>query len=124
MKKLLLGALAVSAVAITAYGVHAQSEGTVVGNPDSANVIILEEGYETIAPVVQPSDSNNPNYDNSAAKANMNNNQNSNANPQPASAPSANGANLGNVTIDETVDAVTDGNGNGAYEVDETVTSD
>ena len=41
-------------LAVAGCDVKAQNEGTPVGNPDSNNLIILEQNYEAIAPVMAP----------------------------------------------------------------------
>lgn len=115
--------LAVAALALAgcdSKSANAQNTGTVVGNPDSSNVLIMEEGYEAVVVPAQNGNAvGNPNYSGQAAT----NPQNNNNNDTPAAANNTANANAGTgtVSVDETVTGVTDGDGNGIYEVDETV---
>lgn len=130
MKKLIC-VLAVSALALMgcdAKDANAQNEGTVVGNPNSDNVLIIEEGYKAVVPVANPDNMNGRQPgDNSGAQTG--------AKSDPAKAAPANnnnaavtgtagGNNTGTVTVDETVSGMEDADGNGVYEVDESVSQD
>ena len=95
---------------------NAQNTGTAVGNPDSANVLIMEEGYEAVVVPAQNGDQN----PSTQAPANANP-QNNNNNDTPATAGNTANADAGTVTVDETISGITDGEGDGVYEVDETV---
>lgn len=95
---------------------NAQNSGTAVGNPDSANVLIMEEGYEAVAVPVQ-----NGNQDSSAQTPASGTPQNKNNNDTPATADNTANADAGTVTVDETISGITDGEGDGVYEVDESV---
>ena len=119
LKEISILAVAVMALAgCDSKSANAQNTGTVVGNPDSSNVLIMEEGYEAVVVPAQNGNAvGNPNYSGQAAT----NPQNNNNNYTPAAANNTANANAGTVTVDETVTGVTDGDGNGIYEVDETV---
>ncbi len=119
LKEISILAVAVMALAgCDSKSANAQNTGTVVGNPDSSNVLIMEEGYEAVVVPAQNGNAvGNPNYSGQAAT----NPQNNNNNDTPAAANNTANANAGTVTVDETVTGVTDGDGNGIYEVDETV---
>lgn len=120
LKEISILAVAVLALAgCDSKSANAQNTGTVVGNPDSSNILIMEEGYKAV--VVPAQDGNavsNPPYSEQAA-ANQQNN--SNNNDTPATANSSKSASAGTVSVNETVTGVTDGDGNGIYEIDETV---
>lgn len=61
MNKLICVAI-VSSLALVGCDSKAQDGSSVsmdVGNPDSANVLIIEQGYEAVAPVVMPATNNN-----------------------------------------------------------------
>ena len=60
-----LGALALAGC--DAGSANAQSSSTAVGNPDSANVMILEQGYEVVAPVPASDTQNDMNSNQRAA---------------------------------------------------------
>lgn len=51
MKKLIT-VLSVSAIALMGVEAQAQTMSADVGNPDSANMLVIEEGYEVIAPAM------------------------------------------------------------------------
>lgn len=61
MKKVLVLAL-VAAAGLFGYKAYAQTTGTTVGNPDSNNILVVEEGYAVAVPV----DSNAPQPGNGA----------------------------------------------------------
>ncbi len=119
LKEISILAVAVLALAgCDSKSANAQNTGTVVGNPDSSNVLIMEEGYKAaVVPAQNGNAVGNPHYSEQAAA----NPQNNNNNDTPAAANNSANANAGTVSVDETVTGVTDGNGNGIYEVDETV---
>lgn len=119
LKEISILAVAVLALAgCDSKSANAQNTGTVVGNPDSSNVLIMEEGYKAaVVPAQNGNAVGNPHYSEQAAA----NSQNNNNNDTPAAANNSANANAGTVSVDETVTGVTDGNGNGIYEVDETV---
>ena len=119
LKEISILAVAVLALAgCDSKSANAQNTGTVVGNPDSSNVLIMEEGYKAVVVPAQNGNAvGNPHYSEQAAA----NPQNNNNNDTPAAANNSANANAGTVSVDETVTGVTDGNGNGIYEVDETV---
>ena len=121
LKEISILAVAVLALAgCDSKSANAQNTGTVVGNPDSSNVLIMEEGYEAVVVPAQNGNAvGNQNYSEQAAT----NPQNNNNNDTPAAVNNTANANAGTgtVSVDETVTGVTDGNGNGIYEVDETV---
>lgn len=94
---------------------NAQNTGTAVGNPDSANVLIMEEGYEAVAVPLQNGNQN------SSAQAPANAAPQNNNSNTPATADNTTNTNAGTVTVDETISGITDGEGNGVYEVDETI---
>ena len=121
LKEISILAVAVLALAgCDSKSANAQNTGTVVGNPDSSNVLIMEEGYEAVVVPAQNGNAvGNPNYSGQAATTPQNNNNND----TPAAANNTANANAGTgtVSVDETVTGVTDGDGNGIDEVDETV---
>lgn len=55
MKKI-ISLLSLSALALMGCDAQAQNQGTAVGNPDSNNLLIMEQGYEAVAtvPATQP----------------------------------------------------------------------
>ncbi len=139
MKKLLALA-AVSALALMgcdSKDANAQASQTAsVGNPDSANVLIIEEGYEVVAPAsgsVNSASSNAqspdwsqegnvdvaplPDNQQPAAPAGNNNNAASGNN---GTSPAANAADSGTVNVDESITEMATPDA-AAVEVDETV---
>lgn len=139
MKKLLALA-AVSALALMgcdSKDANAQASQTAsVGNPDSANVLIIEEGYEVVAPAsgsVNSASSNTqspdwsqegnvevaPLPDNQQPASPAGNNNNA-AGGNNGAAPAANAADSGTVNVDESVTEMATPNA-AAVEVDETV---
>lgn len=95
----LLGTLAL--MGCDSRNANAQNPESVnVGNPGSANMVVIEEGYEVVAPV--------PAVNNAAQSADWSQEGNVDVAPLPAnnSVPAASAApqgNKGNVTVDETV---------------------
>lgn len=139
MKKLLALA-AVSALALMgcdSKDANAQASQTAsVGNPDSANVLIIEEGYEVVAPAsgsVNSASSNAqspdwsqegkvdvaplPDNQQPAAPAGNNNNAASGNN---GTSPAANAADSGTVNVDESITEMATPDA-AAVEVDETL---
>lgn len=131
MKKI-LALLLVAAAGFVGYRAYAQNEGITVGNPDSDNLLMVEEGYAVVTPEADPAVSSDtvmegvnmqPQNDVIAAPVP------SPASSQPAMsnppAPLGDGNNMapagGSMTIDEQAVGVQDSNGNSAYEVDETI---
>ena len=148
MRKIILLAL-VSMAVIFGVKAYADSRGQSVGNPDSANILIVEEGYMVAVPGGDGATPQipAPNSDSSASPAGTNNNPSNDATTSPQMGGSAQGAgassgngvatagtadvplsnndnNPAAVTVEETVSGVVDGQGNGIYEVDESVTAD
>lgn len=60
-----LGALALAGC--DAGSANAQNSSTAVGNPDSANIMVLEQGYEVVAPMPAANPQNDANANQRAA---------------------------------------------------------
>lgn len=119
MKKLIalavLGSL--SLMGCDSQDANAQTTTTNVGNPDSANVLIIEEGYQAIIPV----DANNPNP---PAQPDWSQEGNVDVAPAPENAPApANPpapASSAGISVDESVMETSSPN-SATYEMNETV---
>ena len=138
----------VAAAAVLGFKAYADSQGQSIGNPDSSNMLVVEEGYVVAVPGGDGATPQvpAPNSDSGVLLEGTNNNPANDvaASPQPNNPAQGAGTAAGNgvaaagaadvsvngnnnmpsaVTVDETVSGVVDGQGNGIYEVDETVTA-
>lgn len=108
----LLGISALALLGCDSKDANAQSQVSAdVGNPDSANILVIEEGYEVITPAV-PSDGMVPDPGNPGVEV-------APANDMPA-APTQENMGTQGVTVDESVDETLTPN-SATYEVDESV---
>lgn len=143
-----LALVLVASAAVLGFKAYADSQGQTVGNADSNNMLVIEEeGYIVTTGVGEgatpPSDTNagsgvllegtnnNPANDVTASPQQNNTTQgagNTEGNNNGAAGNSANSMNGNNmpssVTIDETVSGAMDSEGDGYYEVDESVSED
>ena len=136
----------VAAATVLGFKAYAESQGQSVGNPDSSNMLVVEEGYVVAVPNGDGATPQAPNADSGVLLEGTNNNPANDvaASPPPNNPAQGAGAAAGNgvaatgaadvpvnennnmpatVTVDETVSGVVDGQGNGIYEIDETVTA-
>ena len=147
MRKTLALALVASA-AVLGFKAYADNHGQTVGNADSNNMLIIEEegyivttgngdgatppsGANTGSGVLLEGTNNNPSNDVTASPQpngstqGAGNAEGDNNGTTGNSANTMNGDNMPNsMTIDETVSGAVDSQGDGYYEVDESVTTD